>query len=47
MYKLNAWIFIVLGLAWVPFITEVLGEVAVWLTALGFLVIGITKLTMK
>ena len=47
MHKLTAWIFIVLGLVWVPPITEVLGSAAVWLTALGFLVIGVFKLTMK
>ena len=49
MDKLVAWIFIIIGVIYLlPLITlTFLGEIGDWLIMLGFLVIGIVKLTAK
>jgi len=48
MEKINAWIFIIIGiLMLLPLISVNIGEVGTWLTMLGFLLIGILKLVSK
>ena len=48
MHKLTGWIFLVIGiLMLLPLIGVGLGEVGTWLITLGFLVIGIIKITAK
>lgn len=48
MEKLVAWIFIIIGiLMLLPLIGVAVGSVGEWLVMLGFLVIGIVKLTAK
>ena len=48
MDKLVAWIFIIIGiLMLLPLIGVAIGTVGDWLMMLGFLVIGIVKLTAK
>jgi len=48
MDKLVAWIFIIIGiLMLLPLLSLNIGTVGEWLIMLGFLVIGIVKLTSK
>lgn len=48
MDKINAWIFIIIGILFLlPLISVDIGTVGSWLIMLGFLVIGILKLVSK
>jgi hypothetical protein len=48
MEKINAWIFIIIGILFLlPLISVDIGEVGSWLIMLGFLIIGILKLVSK